>query len=106
MSEGGPETGGEEALIQARRDKARQVRERGENPFENDLDPGDRATLAALRARFESALVEPKIELRYDPQKIEALGGGDRVHVVGRLVARRGFGKASFFRLRDGTNEL
>ncbi|GMV16987.1 MAG: lysine--tRNA ligase [Polyangiaceae bacterium] len=97
---------GEEGLIQARREKAARVRARGENPFANDLDPSDRISCRSLRERFEPALLEPKHELRYDPERVAALGGDDEHHVAGRLMARRGFGKASFLRLRDGSGEL
>ena len=53
-----------------------------------------------------SALLEPKYELRYDPAQVEALGQGKSYHLLGRLVARRGFGKASFLRLRDVSGEI
>jgi len=98
--------GGEEGLIQARREKAARVRARGENPFANDADVSDRISCRALRERFEPALLEPRHELRYDPVKVAALAGDDEAHVVGRLMARRGFGKASFLRLRDGSGEI
>ncbi|MBK8995242.1 MAG: lysine--tRNA ligase [Myxococcales bacterium] len=97
---------GEEGLIQARREKAARVRARGENPFANDLDPSDRVSCRSLRERFQPALLEPKHELRYDPERVAALAGDDEHHVAGRLMARRGFGKASFLRLRDGSGEL
>src|SRR5688500_18906422 len=98
--------GGEAALIQARRAKADQVRQLGQNPFANDVDAADRVTLGALRERFASALLEPKEELRYDGERVAALAEGRELHVVGRLVARRGFGKAAFFRLKDESGEL
>ncbi|MBK7580358.1 MAG: lysine--tRNA ligase [Myxococcales bacterium] len=98
--------GGEEGLIQARRDKAARVRERGQNPFANDFAAADRELAAALRTRFESALLEPRHELRYDPEQVSALARDSAIHVAGRLMARRGFGKASFLRLRDGSGEI
>src|SRR5690606_8349667 len=36
----------------------------------------------------------------------EALCGGTSVHVFGRMMARRGFGKVAFLKLRDGTGEI
>jgi lysyl-tRNA synthetase class 2 len=96
----------EETLVQARREKALRCRERGQEPFANDIDTADRSTIAELRASFETALLEPKAELRYEPEKVAALGGANAVHVLGRLMARRGFGKASFLRVRDETGEL
>jgi lysyl-tRNA synthetase class 2 len=97
---------GEDALIQARRDKAESLRARGENPFANDARLEDRARVSELRARAESALLEPKHELRYSPERVQQVFGSDTVHVVGRLVARRGMGKASFLRLRDASGEI
>ncbi|MBI3203537.1 MAG: lysine--tRNA ligase [Myxococcales bacterium] len=97
---------GEEGLIQARREKASRVRARGQNPFANDLDVTDRASTGSLRQRFAPALLEPAHELRYDPEKVAKLAGDDLFHLVGRLMARRGFGKATFMRLRDGAGEL
>ncbi len=97
---------GEDALIQARRDKAESLRARGENPFANDARLEDRTRVSELRARAEAALLEPKHELRYSPEWVQQIFGSDTVHVVGRLVARRGMGKASFLRLRDASGEI
>ncbi len=96
----------EDALIQARREKAERLRARGEDPFANDLDVTARTLVRALREQYASALLEPKQELRYAPEQVAASGEGRTVHVVGRLVARRGFGKASFLRLRDESGEV
>jgi lysyl-tRNA synthetase class 2 len=96
----------EEALLQQRRDKADQLRARNENPFANDVQLAQRSTTAELRARFAPALLEPKHELRYDPERVAALAGGDSAYVLGRIMLRRGFGKASFLRMRDGRGEL
>ena len=98
-----PGESGEEGLIQARREKASRVRTRGHNPFANDVDVGDRVKCSALRERFAPALLEPTHELRYDGEKVVALGGDDQPHLIGRLMARRSFGKATFMRLRDGS---
>ncbi|MCC6213697.1 MAG: lysine--tRNA ligase [Polyangiaceae bacterium] len=99
------EIGAEDALIQARRTKAERLRARGESPFPNDLEPGDRSRARDLRALAAPALVDEAGE-RYDPARVtELAGAGDR-RVLGRVLARRGFGKAAFLRLRDGTGEL
>jgi len=100
------EKSGEDALIEARRGKAEHLRSRGQNPFANDADGANRSLLRDLREQFASALVEPVSELRYDPAKVEALASGREYYVLGRLVSRRGFGKASFLRLRDMSDEL
>jgi lysyl-tRNA synthetase class 2 len=98
--------GGEEGLVASRRAKADAARQRGRNPFPNDVETADRVLVRELRERFASALLEPKHELRYDPAAVQELAGSNGVHVVGRLLARRGFGKASFLRLRDLSGEI
>jgi len=100
------EKSGEDALIEARRGKAEHLRSRGQNPFANDATEANRSLLRDLREQFASALVEPVSELRYDPVKVEELAAGREYYVLGRLVSRRGFGKASFLRLRDMSDEL
>ncbi len=100
---------GEEALAAARRAKAERVRAAGERPFANDADLGDRRWLRELRDRFASALrpgVGPEDNPPYDVERVAELAGGEEVHVAGRLLARRGFGKAVFLRLRDASGEL
>jgi lysyl-tRNA synthetase class 2 len=100
------ETGGEQALIRARREKAAQARAGGRNPFANDVDTSDRALASDLRARFEPALIEPKTDLRYQPELVARIAADDVAHLAGRLMARRGFGKAIVLRLRDDSGEL
>jgi lysyl-tRNA synthetase class 2 len=96
---------GEEALILARRQKLEKLRERGQNPFANDVDTSDRTLISELRSAFAVALLDPA-ELRYDPEKVAAITPDRRYHVLGRVIARRGFGKASFLRLRDLSGEI
>ena len=100
------EKSGEDALIEARRGKAEHLRSRGQNPFANDAAGENRSLLRELREQFAPALVEPVSALRYDPAKVEALAGSREYYVLGRLVSRRGFGKASFLQLRDMSDEL
>src|ERR1041384_4745018 len=95
----------EEALIQQRRDKAARLREQGQNPFANDVKLDKRSTVQELRLKFAPALIDEK-ELRYDPAQVESLGNQESFLVFGRIVLRRGFGKASFIRLRDGSGEI
>jgi lysyl-tRNA synthetase class 2 len=104
----------EEALIAMRRSKAEAARASGHDPFPNDIDTTRRSWLGDLRARFAQALSDP-IELRYDPTRFGALtaqagtsgeSAGARVLVLGRVMARRGFGKLSFLRLRDQSGEI
>jgi lysyl-tRNA synthetase class 2 len=96
---------GEEALLLARRQKLEKLRERGQNPFANDVDASDRTLVSELRASFAPALIDAA-ELRYDPEKVAAIAPDRRYHVLGRVIARRGFGKASFMRLRDLSGEI
>ena len=91
--------------MQQRREKAARLREQGQNPFANDVRLDKRSTVQQLRIKFEAALLDAK-ELRYDPAKVEELGNQESFLVFGRIVLRRGFGKASFIRLRDGSGEL
>jgi lysyl-tRNA synthetase class 2 len=98
--------GGEEGLRAARRKKAEDVRARGENPFANDVAAAGRLLVQDLRERARPALLSPESELRYDPAKVEGLFGSEEALVLGRLVARRGFGKAVFLRVRDRTGEM
>ncbi len=100
------EKSGEDALVEARRGKAEHLRARGQNPFANDAAQSDRSLLRELRLEFASALTGPASEQRYDSEKVESLGAGREFHVLGRVVSRRGFGKASFLRLRDMSDEL
>src|ERR1041385_2978215 len=98
---GGPPTspaGAEEAILAARAAKAEAVRARGENPFANDLAPEPLVPLGELRARFASARLA---DGKYDAAKAAELAAGRAVHVAGRVIVRRGFGKATFLRLRD-----
>lgn len=96
----------EDALIQARRDKAARAREAGQDPFPNDFDLSDRTEVAAVKQRYDGALLEPASEQRYSSELVQSISQGQAVHVFGRLIARRGFGKASFLRVRDGSGEI
>jgi lysyl-tRNA synthetase class 2 len=95
----------EEALLALRRSKAEALRSRGENPFPNAIDTAARAWLGDLRARFAPALTDAT-EQRYDPARFAELANGERVLVLGRVIARRGFGKLTFLRLRDQSGEI
>ncbi len=95
--------GGEEALLLARREKADKVRARGENPFTNSVATAERSLIGALREAYADAVRE---DGTYDEARVAELASGRVVTVLGRLVARRGFGKASFLRLRDGSGEM
>ena len=80
----------ESALIAERRAKLDRLRERGLDPFPARL-PGPRAD-RRVRAAHEGLA---------DGEETEA-----RHVVAGRLMARRGHGKAAFLDLRDGTGPI
>jgi lysyl-tRNA synthetase class 2 len=98
--------GAEDAIIHSRRQKAERVRGRGENPFANDVSTENRIRVADLRAQAKDALVGAESEQRYDIEKVQARFGDRVLVVVGRLIARRGFGKVVFLRVRDGSGEI
>ena len=93
----------EEAIIQARVAKAEAVRARSENPFANDVDRSTLVDVGNVRARFREAR---QADGKYDAAKVQAMAADEVVHVAGRIVASRTFGKASFLRLRDRTGEV
>jgi lysyl-tRNA synthetase class 2 len=95
----------EQALIEARRAKAAHLRERGVNPFANDASQAQRTWIRVLRQRFRDALLDPPAELRYDPAAVARVQP-EQLCVIGRVVTRRGFGRASFLRLRDASDEI
>jgi lysyl-tRNA synthetase class 2 len=96
----------EEALVEARRAKAEHLRNAGRNPFANDVDTSDRTWLGALRRKFADARTGDPTEERYDADRVTTLSGSERYHVFGRVITRRGFGKATFLVLRDATGEI
>jgi lysyl-tRNA synthetase class 2 len=96
----------EQAIIDARRAKAERVRQRGENPFANDVVPragGTTRDVGQVRASAEAARDATG---KYDEAKVRAHTGGAVVHVRGRVVALRSAGGLTFVRLRDRTGEI
>ncbi len=97
---GGQKQVPEETLIEVRMAKAAKVRERGENPFANDLAGAlPLSDLGAVRAAFDDVRGE---DGRYDVDRVEARS----YRVVGRILFLRSFGGMTFVRLRDRTGEL
>ncbi len=91
----------EDAIIQARKERAATVRTRGEDPFANDVGKFER--IAEVLLPFAAAR---GAEGKYEAAKVQELAAGRTARVTGRIVAGRSFGKASFLRLRDGTGEI
>lgn len=100
------DSSGEDALIRVRREKADRVRAQGENPFTNRVESARRSLISEVRRDCAEALLEPVEDLRYDPERLEKIAGERRYLVLGRLMGRRGFGKASFLDVRDRTGDL
>jgi lysyl-tRNA synthetase class II len=93
----------EEALIDARRAKAEHLRRRAEPLRERRRRRGPTPRSASSGSFRDARLAGDRGPLRR--RKVASLGAGRRYHVFGRVVARRGFGKASFLRLRDSSGE-
>jgi len=89
----------EATIIQARKERAAEVRARAEDPFANDV--GEFERVGAVLGRYAEAKIEGG---KYDAAKVQAIGGAARI--AGRVMSVRSFGKASFLRLRDATGEL
>src|ERR1700734_2503153 len=96
----------ERAIIDARRGKAERLRQRGENPFANDVRPrlgGKTSDMAVVRA-----LAEPARDAsgKYEEERVVALAGHRLLHVRGRVIVLRSSGGLSFLRLRDRTGDI
>jgi len=91
----------EQQLVEARRGKAQRLRDRGENPFANDVSGREPplAALADVRARFDSARGD---DGRYAQDKVEPAP----FRVAGRILFSRSFGGMTFVRIRDRSGEM
>jgi lysyl-tRNA synthetase, class II len=106
MSTDAPHHSGEQALIDARRAKANRLRERGENPFANDVVPrvgGHTMDIKDVRTKAAAARGQ---DGKYAEAEVREATKGVVAHVRGRVVAFRSTGGLSFLRLRDRTGEL
>ena len=77
-------------VLRDRREKLERIREGGVDPFPHGF--GEREDIAEVRAAHEG--LAPGIET------------DSRHRVAGRIVGRRGHGKACFLDLRDGTGQI
>jgi len=82
------------AVMEARLDKLRALRDAGLNPFANDLEPD--ATTGEIRDRFDGLSRE----------EVEQLSDGETFALAGRLMEKRVMGKLSFVRVMDRTGRL
>jgi lysyl-tRNA synthetase class 2 len=96
----------EQALIQARQGKAQRLRDRGENPFANDVRPrlpgSETHDIGAIRALASLGREGDK----YLEEKVRALGEGKVFHLRGRVVTLRSTGGLSFIFVRDRTDQI
>ena len=91
----------EQALIEARKAKAARVRDRGDNPFANDVPRGELplSSMAEVREGFEHVRGENG---RYAMEDVEP----KPFRIAGGVLFLRNFGGVTFIRLRDRTGEL
>ncbi len=96
-----PQGASEETLIATRKAKAARLRERGENPFANDVGEGEwpLSELASVRSCFDAVRGE---DGRYEAEAVEA----KPFRVAGRVLFLRTFGAMTFVRIRDRTGEI
>ena len=82
------------------------MRDRGENPFANDVSPrlerGKTYDIAVLRTRVAAARIDGK----YAADRVRELVHDEIFHVRGRLIALRSTGGLSFLPVRDRTGEI
>jgi lysyl-tRNA synthetase class 2 len=77
-------------VLRDRRQKLERLREAGIEPFPHEFE--EREEIAEVRAAHEGLAAGMETESRH--------------RVAGRIVARRGHGKAAFLDLRDGTGQI
>jgi lysyl-tRNA synthetase class 2 len=77
-------------VLRDRREKLERIREAGVDPFPHSF--GEREEISEVRAAHEGLAAGIETESRH--------------RVAGRLVARRGHGKAAFLDLRDGSGQI
>ena len=91
----------EQELVDVRKGKAARVRERGANPFANDVLEGELplTPLGEVRAKFD--------DVKNDKGRFDADAVEERpFRVVGRILFLRSMGGVSFIRLRERGEEL
>jgi lysyl-tRNA synthetase, class II len=77
-------------VLRDRREKLQRLRDAGVDPFPHSFE--EREEIAEVRAAHEGLAAGVETESRH--------------RVAGRIVARRGHGKAAFLDLRDGTGQI
>jgi lysyl-tRNA synthetase class 2 len=94
----------ERELIAEREKKVAELRALGSNPYANDFIPTH--TTAEVVAKFAGVSPPPADAEKGEKGAAPPLLSPDRFAVAGRIVAYRGFGKATFVKILDRTGEL
>ena len=99
----------EQELIAEREKKVTEIRALGANPYANGFVPTH--TAAEVLARFAGVTPPPEPPKEKGQEKAEkgappALLSDDKFTVAGRIVAHRGFGKATFVKILDRSGEI
>jgi lysyl-tRNA synthetase class 2 len=102
----------ERELIAEREKKVAEIRALGANPYANDFVPTH--TAAEVLTRFdgvkppaeEQGQKDGKPHAKPDKGAPQALLSEDRFALAGRIVAHRGFGKATFVKILDRSGEI
>ena len=84
-------------VIEERRAKAAELRDRGENPFANDFKVSH--LVSELIAEFGEVSTE-------ELEEQVSTGQAARFSIAGRLMAKRSFGKVAFGSIRDRSGDL
>ncbi len=97
----------EQAILEARKAKARDVRARKANPFANDVRAwGGEVTREDVAAAREAAKPAHR-DGKYAVDAVAAIAATKGpMHIAGRVIALRSTGGLSFIRLRDRTGEI
>ncbi len=101
----------ERELIAERERKVAELRAAGRNPYANGWQPTHLAADVLARFRRRSPRQPPPRRARpptapRGPEAEPAMLSDDRFAIAGRIVAHRGFGKATFVKVADRSGEV
>jgi lysyl-tRNA synthetase class 2 len=94
----------ERELIAERERKVAELRAAGRNPYANGFAPTH--TAEEIVSRFAGAVATPPADAAAPKGADPPMLSEDRFRIAGRIIAHRGFGKATFVKLADRTGEL
>jgi lysyl-tRNA synthetase, class II len=96
----------ERELIAERERKVAELRAAGHNPYANGFRPTHSAAEVTDKFRDRLTVLPPPDAPEAARGAEPALLSEDRFQIAGRIVAHRGFGKATFVKLADRTGEV